>query len=88
MKKVTDHDAKSGQDLKKHPYEEQLDFLIEQPNIKPSYIVGSTEDGNQLSSVEENTYEDSESDIDSSQHHQHHQLQFQLRRKGLMFQRY
>lgn len=66
LKKVADNNAKSGQDLKKHPYEEQLDFLIEQPNIKPSYIVGSTVDGNLQSSVEEKTNEDSDSDIDSS----------------------
>lgn len=66
LKKVTDHNAKSGEGLKRHPYEEQLDFLIEQPNIKPSYIVGSTVDGNLQSGIEENGNEDSDSDLDGS----------------------
>ena len=66
LKKITDHNAKSGQDFKRHPYEEQLDFLIEQPNITPSYIVGSTVDGNLQSGVEESTNEDSDSDLDTS----------------------
>ena len=66
MKKVTDHNAKTGNDLKRHPYEEQLDFLIEQPNIKPSYIAGSTVDGNHQLDVDETTNEGSDSDLDSS----------------------
>ena len=64
LKKVTDHNAKTGKDLKRHPYEEQLDFLIDQPNIKPSYIAGSTVDGNVQSDVGEN--EGSNSDLDGS----------------------
>ena len=66
LKKVTDHNAKSGNDLKRHPYEEQLDFLIEQPNIQPSYIAGSTVDDNQQLDDEETTNEGSDSDLDSS----------------------
>ena len=65
LKKVTDHNAKSGNDLKRHPYEEQLDFLIEQPNIKP-YTAGSTVDDNQQLDDEETTNEGSDSDLDSS----------------------
>ena len=31
---------------KNHPYEDQLDFIIERPNIIPRYIEGSTVDSN------------------------------------------
>ena len=65
LKKVTDHNAKSGNDSKRHPYEEQLDFLIEQPNIKP-YIAGNTVNDNQQLDDEEITNEGSDSDLDSS----------------------
>ena len=29
VKKVSDHNSKSGNNLKTHPYEEQLDFILE-----------------------------------------------------------
>ena len=56
LKKVTDHNAKTGNNLKRHPYEEQLDFLI----------AGSTVDGNHQLDVDETTNEGSDSDLDSS----------------------
>ena len=65
LKKVTDHNAKTGNDLKKHPYEAQLDFIIERPNIKPVYIQGSTTDSS-LELDDENTTNADESDSDSS----------------------
>ena len=85
LKKVTDHNAKTGNDLKKHPYEAQLDFIIERANIKPTYIQGSTTDSSLNN--ENTTNADDEIDSDSSVSDQH-QHQFQLRRKGLMCQRY
>lgn len=45
LKKVADHNSKSGNELKIHPYEDELSFFSAQPNVKPSYIVGSTIDG-------------------------------------------
>lgn len=52
VKKVSDHNSKSGNDVKTHPYEEQLEFLIERPNIRPSYILGSTIDNENQDSGE------------------------------------
>ena len=62
LKKVTDHNAKTGNDLKKHPYEAQLDFIIDRPNIKPAYIQGSTTDSSLDDENTTNAGNDSDSD--------------------------
>ena len=44
VKKVSDHNSKTGNSLKTHPFEKQLDFLVKKPNIRPSYVIESTND--------------------------------------------
>ena len=58
----SDHNSKTGNSLKTHPFEKQLDFLIKRPNIRPSYVIESTNDNSKA--VEEND-ESSDSDSDS-----------------------
>ena len=60
IKKVSDHNSKTGNSLKTHPFEKQLDFIVKQPNIRPSYVIESTNDNSKA--VEEN---DESSDSDS-----------------------
>jgi hypothetical protein len=43
VKKVADYNFKSGNDLKTHPYEDELQFYSERPNIKPAYLVSLLE---------------------------------------------
>ena len=62
IKKVSDHNAKTGNSLKTHPFEKQLDFLVKQPNIRPSYVIERT--NNNSKAVEEND-ESSDGDSDS-----------------------
>ena len=62
IKKVSDHNSKTGNSLKTHPFEKQLDFIVKQPNIRPSYVIESTNDNSKA--VEENG-ESSDSDSDS-----------------------
>ena len=50
----------------KHPYEAQLDFIIERPNIKPAYIHGNTTDSSLEFDDENTTNADDESDSDCS----------------------
>ena len=88
LKKVADHNSKEGNDLKTHPYEEQLEFIIEQPNIKPLYILGSTNDIQADERLENAT---GESDTDSSRSISpavHHLFLPLPKRKGQMCQRY
>jgi hypothetical protein len=66
LKKVTDHNSKSGNDLKKHPYEDQLDFIIKRPNVKPVYIQESTTMNRKLENENNTNAADDESDTDSS----------------------
>ena len=39
VKRVADHNAKTGNAPKKHPFEDELEFYSEQPNVKPAYLV-------------------------------------------------
>ena len=41
LKNVTDHNKKSGNDKKSHPYEAELAFLSMKPNFTPKYLKGS-----------------------------------------------
>ena len=64
VKKVSDHNSKSGNNLKTHPYEQQLDFILERPNIRPSYVLDSTQDMNNKD--DEETKESADSDSNTS----------------------
>ena len=59
VKKVADHNSKSGNDLKTHPYEDELEFYSERPNVKPAYLVSSSGASVDLESIEEDSEEDS-----------------------------
>ena len=65
LKKVTDHNSKSGNDLKNLPYEDQLDFIIKCPNVKPVYIQETTMN-KKLENENNSNATDDESDTDSS----------------------
>jgi hypothetical protein len=41
LKNVTDHNRKSGNNRKTHPYAEALEFLVKMPNIQPKYVLDS-----------------------------------------------
>ncbi|CAB4009810.1 Hypothetical predicted protein [Paramuricea clavata] len=58
VKKVADHNSKSGNDLKTHPYEDELEFYSERPNVKPAYLVSSSGSLVDLESIEEDSEED------------------------------
>lgn len=64
VKKVSDHNSKTGNSLKTHPFEKQLHFLVKKPNIRPSYVIESTNDNS--TAVEENN-ESSDSDSEFSE---------------------
>ncbi|CAB3981319.1 Hypothetical predicted protein [Paramuricea clavata] len=57
-KKAADHNSKSGNDLKTHPYEDELEFYSERPNIKPAYLVSSSGASVDLESIQEDNEED------------------------------
>ena len=42
VKRVADHNAKTGNAPKKHPFEDELEFYSERPDVKPTYLVSST----------------------------------------------
>ena len=63
VKKVSDHNSKTGNSLKTHPFEKQLDFLVKQPNIRPLCVIESTNDNSKA--MEENN---ESSDCDSDSH--------------------
>ena len=60
VKKVSDHNSKTGNSLETHLFEKQLDFLVKQPNMRPSYVIECTNDNSKA--VEKN---DETSDSDS-----------------------
>jgi len=41
LKNVYDHNNKSGNNPKQHPYDKELDFIAEKPNVSASYVVSS-----------------------------------------------
>lgn len=41
LKNVHDHNKKSGRNPKYHPYDKELAFMAEKPNIAESYVVSS-----------------------------------------------
>jgi len=41
LKNVYDHNNKSGNNSKQHPYDKELDFIAEKPNVSASYVVSS-----------------------------------------------
>ncbi|KAJ8316589.1 hypothetical protein KUTeg_005865 [Tegillarca granosa] len=43
LKTISDHNKKSGNDKKSHPFAKELEFMAEKPNIKPEYVAGSDE---------------------------------------------
>lgn len=43
MKSVSDHNKKSSNYKKSNPYEEELGFLGDRPNINPVYVTSSTD---------------------------------------------
>lgn len=43
LKNVHDHNNKSGNGTKSHPYAKELEFISEKPNFNPVYVVTSTE---------------------------------------------
>jgi hypothetical protein len=57
VKRVADHNAKTGNAPKKHPFEDELEFYSERPNVKPTYLVSST---GTFENLEESLEEDSE----------------------------
>ena len=42
VKRVADHNAKTGNAPKKHPFEDELEFYSERLDVKPTYLVSST----------------------------------------------
>ena len=42
VKRVAVHNGKTGNAPKKHPFEDELEFYSERPNLKPTYLVSST----------------------------------------------
>ena len=87
LKKVTDHNARTGNDLKKHPYEAQLEFIIERPNIKQhTYKVAPMIAPWMMKTLPMQMMKvivPVQCQID-----QQHQHQFHLKRRGLMYPRY
>ena len=57
VKRVADHNAKTGNAPKKHPFEDELEFYSERPNFKPTYLVSSTRT---IENLDESLDEDSE----------------------------
>lgn len=59
VKRVADHNAKSGNAPKKHQFEDELEFYSERPNVKPTYLVSSTGTTENLdASLEEDSEEE------------------------------
>lgn len=59
VKKVADHNSKTGNNPKTHPYEEELEFYSERPNVKPSYLVSSSAGAKSIEDDEDQESEDS-----------------------------
>ena len=63
VKRVAVHNGKTGNAPKKHPFEDELEFYLERPNLKPTYLVSST---SKIENLGKSHEEDSEEDRSKS----------------------